>query len=91
MTGSGISPCCLCSWVKKKESAQPSEREGADWQDVPVAGNRSPGAGLPVIEGGPSGRRHVNIHKFQGFLQQYSSRVGLRLAFAILISLAICK
>lgn len=68
MKGSGTPPCGLCSWVKNKESAQPSEREGGDWQDGPVAGNRSPGAGLQVILGGPSGRRHMNIQTFKGFL-----------------------
>lgn len=82
MKGSGISLCGLCSWVKKKESAQPSEREGADWQDVPVAGNRSPGAGLLVIAGGPSRRRHMSIHKFKGLIseKQLKSRAafGLR-------------
>lgn len=64
--GSGNSLCGLCSWVKNKESAQPSEREGADWQDAPVAENRSPGAGLLVIGEGPSGRRQTNIHTFKG-------------------------
>lgn len=58
MRGSGTYRCGLCSWVKKKESSQPSEREDGDWQDALGAGNSSPGAGLLVIGGGPSVRTH---------------------------------